>query len=46
MAGFLEMANSRLYGFWGDLTDGLRTGNAQNEIEHSCAPMLTIQPAR
>src|SRR5436309_32400 len=25
MGGFLEMANARLYGFWGDLTAGLRT---------------------
>ena len=24
MGGFLEMANARLYGFWGDLTEGLR----------------------
>ena len=29
--GFLEMANSRLYRFWGDLTEGLRTGQPQNE---------------
>ncbi len=40
MGGFLEMANSRLYGFWGDLTDGLRTGRAQNEIKHTGAPMF------
>ena len=40
MAGFLEMANARLYPFWGDLTDGLRTGIAQNEIKHSSAPMF------
>jgi predicted O-methyltransferase YrrM len=40
MAGFLEMANARLYPFWGDLTDGLRTGIAQNEIKHSRAPMF------
>jgi hypothetical protein len=29
--GLLEMANARLYGFWGSLTDGLRTGAPQNE---------------
>ena len=29
--GILEMANARLYGFWGSLTEGLRTGLAQNE---------------
>ena len=40
MGGFLEMANARLYRFWGDLTDGLRTGNAQNEIKHTGAPMF------
>lgn len=29
--GILEMANNRLYKFWGDLEDGLRTGQPQNE---------------
>ena len=27
------MANSRLYGFWGNLTEALRTGEPQNEIK-------------
>lgn len=40
MGGFLEMANSRLYRFWGDLTEGLRTGSPQNEIKHTGAPMF------
>ena len=40
MGGFLEMANARLYHFWGDLTEGLRTGNPQNEIKHTGAPMF------
>jgi hypothetical protein len=40
MGGFLEMANARLYRFWGDLTEGLRTGKAQNEIKHTGAPMF------
>jgi precorrin-6B methylase 2 len=31
VGGLLEMANARLYGFWGSLTDGLRTGAPQNE---------------
>jgi SAM-dependent methyltransferase len=31
--GFLEMANARLYGFWDTLTDGLRTGEPQNEAK-------------
>ncbi|MFO1058594.1 MAG: methyltransferase [Dongiaceae bacterium] len=31
MGGILEMANARLYPFWGRLTEGLRTGLPQNE---------------
>ena len=31
IGGILEMANARLYGFWGSLTEGLRTGAPQNE---------------
>jgi len=31
--GMLEMANERLYGFWGSLTDALRTGLPQNEAK-------------
>lgn len=31
MGGILEMANNRLYKFWGDLDEGLRTGLPQNE---------------
>ena len=30
LGGFLEMANRRLYPFWGHLTEGLRTGKPQN----------------
>jgi SAM-dependent methyltransferase len=33
MGGILEMANMRLYPFWGRLTDGLRTGQPQNEVK-------------
>lgn len=33
--GFLEMANVRLYPFWGSLTEGLRTGQPQNELKQS-----------
>ena len=33
IGGILEMANSRLYGFWNHLTDALRTGRPQNEIK-------------
>jgi hypothetical protein len=40
MGGFLEMANARLYRFWGDLTEALRTGKPQNEIKHTGAPVF------
>jgi predicted O-methyltransferase YrrM len=33
LGGILEMLNSRLYGFWGDLTEALRTGQPQNEAK-------------
>ncbi|HVU00200.1 MAG TPA: methyltransferase [Polyangiaceae bacterium] len=33
MGGILEMANHRLYGFWGHLTEALRTGAPQNEAK-------------
>jgi hypothetical protein len=33
VGGVLEMANDRLYGFWDDLGDALRTGRPQNELE-------------
>lgn len=32
VGGILEMANHRLYPFWGHLTEALRTGMPQNEI--------------
>lgn len=31
--GLLEMANARLYPFWGSLTEGLQTGRPQNEAK-------------
>jgi hypothetical protein len=34
VGGILEMANARLYPFWGSLTEGLRTGTPQNEAKH------------
>lgn len=33
IGGMLEMANHRLYPFWGHLTEALRTGQPQNEIK-------------
>src|SRR3954467_13649198 len=35
IGGILEMANARLYGFWDDLTEALRTGQPQNEVKHT-----------
>src|SRR4029079_9836545 len=40
LGGILEMANARLYRFWGDLTEALRTGRPQNEIKHNGQPMF------
>ena len=43
------MANARLYRFWGDLTEALRTGKPQNEIKHTGHAMfeeLYSDPAR
>jgi hypothetical protein len=37
LGGVLEMANARLYGFWGDLTAALRTGEVQNEARYGKA---------
>jgi hypothetical protein len=33
IGGILEMANHRLYPFWGNLTEALRTGLPQNEVK-------------
>ena len=33
MGGILEMANNRLYPFWNDLEEGLKTGAPQNETK-------------
>jgi 2-polyprenyl-3-methyl-5-hydroxy-6-metoxy-1,4-benzoquinol methylase len=35
LGGFLEMANDREYKFWGDLEEGLKTGQPQNEIKYT-----------
>jgi hypothetical protein len=34
IGGIIEMFNARLYGFWGSLTEALRTGEPQNEAKH------------
>ncbi|MBA2349540.1 MAG: methyltransferase [Solirubrobacterales bacterium] len=49
IGGILEMANARLYPFWGDLTEALRTGKPQNEVKHTGTAMfeeLYSDPAR
>ena len=33
VGGLLEMLNARLFGFWNSLTEGLRTGEPQNEAK-------------
>ena len=40
VGGVLEMANARLYGFWGNLTEGLRTGRPQNEARSGDTPLF------
>jgi hypothetical protein len=42
IGGIMEMANHRLYPFWGQLTTGLRTGEAQNESKHGHDPFAAI----
>ena len=33
VGGILEMCNARLFGYWNTLTEGLKTGEPQNEIK-------------
>src|SRR5947208_14779330 len=48
IGGMLEMMNARLFGFWNSLTEGLRTGEAQNEIKtgDNFFEVLYADPAR
>lgn len=49
IGGILEMANQRLYGHWAHLTEGLRTGQPQNEVRGGGKPIfetLYADPAR
>jgi len=49
IGGILEMANQRLYGHWSHLTEGLRTGQPQNEVRGGGQPLfetLYADPAR
>ena len=38
IGGLLEMTNTRLYPFWGSLTEALQTGQPQNEAKHGGNP--------
>ena len=49
IGGFLLMFNDRLYRFWTDLEEALRTGQPQNEVKHAGKSMfeeLYREPAR
>ena len=49
IGGMLEMANLRLYGFWNNLTEALRTGEPQNEAKEGVESFfaeLYSDPAR
>ena len=49
IGGILEMLNARLFKFWNDLPEALRTGKPQNEIKHGDKGMfeeLYADPAR
>jgi len=49
IGGFVEMANDRLYPFWGSLEEALLTGKPQNEIKHTGRSMfdeLYAKPGR
>jgi len=48
LGGMLEMANARLFRYWNDLTEALRTGRPQNEMKHTGKPIfeaLYAEPA-
>lgn len=48
IGGILEMANHRLYPFWGSLTEAVRTGESQNESKggHDPFTALYADPAK
>ena len=49
IGGILEMLNARLFRFWNDLPEALRTGKPQNETKHGDKGMfeeLYAEPAR
>lgn len=49
VGGILEMLNARLFRFWNDLPEALRTGKPQNEVKHgekSTFELLYAEQAR
>ena len=40
IGGILQMANNRLYGFWNDLEEALKTGLPQNEVKITGKPVF------
>jgi hypothetical protein len=40
VGGILQMLNARLYKYWDDLGEALRSGLPQNEVKHSQKPMF------
>jgi len=40
IGGVLEMSNNRLYPFWNDLEEGLKTGKPQNETKNGGKPLF------
>ncbi|TVZ26910.1 methyltransferase family protein [Gillisia sp. Hel_I_86] len=42
VGGMLEMANNRLYPFWNNLEEGLKTGKPQNETRSGGKPIFEI----
>jgi len=40
IGGMLEMSNNRLYPFWNDLEEGLKTGRPQNETKNGGKPLF------
>lgn len=42
IGGLLEMMNNRLYGFWGNLDEALKTGKAQNEVSKGEKPIFEV----
>lgn len=42
VGGILEMANHRLYPFWNNLEEALKTGKPQNEVKNSDQPFFEL----